>query len=306
MLVFYSLVASAIIAFLLFANFIWQSFFVGKQKSNAKQNTKDRLFTVNEKIDEGKPNFWSDYKTKVITQYKYIPILGLTKNKSRYLQSLIEAIETENVRNKTPEEIHFDQLVYFVIYFFACLLLSLMWKYALIGLLGSYAIYKIPINKIKGKYEAGMKEITFQFPAFYDMVFVQYNKRDANILMSDIVSAYIPITTGVFKRLLKRFLIDLEQGEDYALKNLDERYNDSPLIHKFCSIMRLRLKGDEASYLAMTTFREALQASVRDWMLADLEKRKKTANKITFFMVSGILAIVMIVYFITFVGMTLK
>ena len=306
MLPFYLLIAAAIFVFFLFANFIWQSFFVGKQKSNSKQKIKDRLFVVNEKIDEGKPDFWSDYKTKIINQYKYIPILGLTENNRHYLQLLIEAAETDNVRTKTPEEIHFDQLAYFAIYVLGCLLLSLVWKYALIGLLASYAVYKMPVNKIKGKYEAGIKEITFQFPAFYDTVFVQYNKKDANVLMSDIISAYIPIATGAFKRLLKRFLIDLEQGEEQALRNLDARYSDSPLIHKFCSIMRLRLKGDEASFLAMATFRESLQASVRDWMLADLEKRKKKANKITVIMVTGILAIVMIVYFATFVGMTFK
>lgn len=306
MLPFYLLIAAAIFVSFLFASFIWNSFFVGKQKSDAKQKTKNRLFSVNEKIDEGKPDFWSDYKTKIINQYKYVPILGLTEHNRSYLQLLIEAAETDNVRNKTPEEVHFDQLMYLAIYLLGCIVVSLIWKFALIGVLASYVIYKMPVSKIKGVYEIGIKEITFQFPAFYDSIFVQYNKREANVLMSDVVSAYIPIATGAFKRLLKRFIIDLEHGEEQALRNLDARYGDSPLLHKFCSILRLRLKGDEASFLAMSTFRDSMQAVVKDWMMADLEKRKKTASRITVIMVTVILAIVMIVYFATFASMSFK
>mgnify|MGYP000397733143 CR=1 FL=1 len=305
MTMFYLLVGAAIFVFIIFAKFIWQSFFVEKQKSNAKQTTKNRLFNVNEKMDENKPDFWSDFKRKTVTKYKGIPLLGLSENNREYLQQLLDATETDSVKIKTPEEVHFDQMLYLAVYVVACLLLSLFWKYAIIGLLGAYAVYRMPITNIKDKYEKGMKEITFQFPAFFDTVYVQYNKKDTSILMSDIVSTYIPIATGAFRRLLKRFLLDLEQGEDYALRSLDARYSDSSLIHKFCSIMRLRLKGDEASYLAMSTFRDTLQANVKDWMLADLEKRKKKANKITAFMVTFILAIVMIVYFATFIGMSL-
>ena len=306
MLPFYLLIAAAVFVSFLFASFLWNSFFVGKQKGEAKQKTKNRLFTVNEKIDEGKPDFWSDYKTKTINQFKHIPLLGLTKNNKQYLELLIEAADADNIRSKTPEEIHFDQLMYLAIYLLGCILLSFVWKYALIGVLAVYTVYKRPVSKIKKTYEKGLKEIEFQFPAFYDTVFVQYNKRDANVLMSDIVSAYIPIATGAFKRLLKRFLIDLEQGEEQALRSLDARYADSALIHKFCSILRLRLKGDEASFLAMSTFRDSMQAVVKDWMMADLEKRKKTASRITVVMVTLVLAIVMIVYFATFATMSLK
>lgn len=305
MTAFYLLVGAAIFVFFLFAHFIWSSFFVGKEKDGAKNQTKERLYNVNEKIDEGKPDFWSDYKTKVINQYKYIPILGLTENNRNYLRLLIEASESENARSKTPEEIHFDQLAGLVIYFLGCIVVSFFWKYALLGLLGVYTVYKRPVKKIKNKYELGVKEITFQFPAFYDTVFVQYNKKDASVLMSDIVSSYIPIATGAFKRLLKRFLIDLEQGEEQALRKLDERYSDSIILHKFCSIIRLRLKGDEASFLAMSTFRESLQTDVKDWMLNDLDKRQKVAKKITTVMVAGILAVVMIVYFATFISMSM-
>lgn len=302
---FYILITITIIVVILFARFIWSSFFVGKQKSEAKKATKNRLFFVSKKIDEGKPDFWSDYKTKTINQYKYVPILGLNENNYHYLQLLIEASELDNAKNKTPEEIHFNQLAYLSIYVLSCVFVSLIWKFALIGLLGSYIIYKRPVSKLKEKYELGLKEVAFQFPAFYDTVYVQYQQHDASVLMSDIVSSYIPIATGAFKRLLKRFLIDLEQGEEQALRKLDERYGDSTLLHKFCSILRLRLKGDEASFLAMSTFRESLQAEVRDWMLTDLEKRKKTANKVTVIMVTGILAVVMIVYFVTFLKMSM-
>ncbi len=305
MLFFYILIGTAIFVVLLFANFIWSSFFVGKQKGEAKQLTRDRLFHVTKKMDEGKPDFWSDYKTKTISQYKYVPLLGLTDNNRHYLQLLLDASEIDDARKKTPEEVHFDQLMYVVPYILMCVALSFVWKYALIALLGAYFIYKMPVSRLKKKYEQGMIEVEFQFPGFYDVVYVQYRQHDANVLLSDIVYSYLPIATGAFKRLLKRFAIDLEQGEDYALRQLDARHGDVAVIHKFCSILRLRLQGDEASFVAMATFRESLQAIVKDWMMADLEKRKKIANRITATMVTAILSIVMIVYFITFMKMTM-
>ena len=100
--------------------------------------------------------------------------------------------------------------------------------------------------------------------------------------------------------MLRRFAMDLPSGEDFALERLDKRYQHSRIVHRFSSVMRQRLKGEEASFVAMDHLRESLQADVRDWMLNDLEKRKAVAGRCTGILTMVILSVVMIVYFICF------
>lgn len=305
MKLFYILILLAFILSISFLQYLLKTFFVKKQKSSSKELTKNRMYSVIDKFDEAKPKFWDDYRNKTIAQLKHIPILGLTDTNRRYLELLIDAAEGDKEKKRTPEIVHFTQISYLTIYVLICVCLSLIWKYALVLLIFSYTAYKMPITVLKEKYEQDCQEIYFQFPPFYDSVYAQYSKKDASVLMYDVVEAYLPVSSGAFRRLLKRFLIDLEKGEEQALRKLDERYSSSVVIHKFCSIMRLRLKGDEASYLSMATFRDALNLEVKDWMMEDLEKRKQIATKVTTTMIVFILTIVMIIYFLTFLEMGL-
>lgn len=261
-----------------------------------------RIGSANEKLKSIEPDFLSDFKKKTIVRMEYVPIIGLSKIQKERIQALIEASGMDEWNDVSPEEIHFNQLMYATIFVFACVVLSLKIPFALIGLLGTYAIYRIPIASLVEKYNQSVKEIGFQFPDFYDTVYCQYSKRDNTLLLSDVVLSFVPIANNSFKRLLKRFLIDLESGEEYALRKLDMRYSTSPVIHKFCSIMRLRLKGDEAAYLSMHVLRETLQQDVKDWMLEDLRKREKRGATVTAVMITSILSVVLIVYFITFLG----
>lgn len=300
---FYILIILAVVLLTSFVRFLWvSSFSAKKQRESIRELSRKRIGTAEEKIKSIEPDFWSDYKKKTVTRMEYIPIVGLSKSKKQQMQALIEAAGLDDWNDITPEELHFNQLMYATVFILACIVVSFKFPIALIGLLGTYAVYRLPIVSLSDKYNQAVREILFQFPDFYDTVYCQYSKRDNSLLMSDIVLAFVPIANNSFKKLLKRFLIDLESGEEYALLQLDKRYSTSPVIHKFCSIMRLRLKGDEAAYLSMHVMRESLQHDVKDWMLEDLRKREKRGMRITTVMITTILTVVLIIYFITFLG----
>lgn len=301
---FYILIFLAVVLLTAYIRFLWKtSFSAGRQKGNTKEESKRRLSTAGEKIKSIEPDLWRDYKKKTIKRMEYIPVVGLSKSKKVQLQNLIEAAGIDDWNAVTPEELHFNQTMYAGLYIFICVILSLKFPILLLGLLATYFIYRIPVISLSDKYNQAVQEIHFQFPDFYDTVYCQYIKKDNVLLLSDIVTAYAPIANASFKKLLKRFLIDLESGEEYALRQLDLRYSTSPVIHKFCSIMRLRLKGDEAAYLSMHVMRENLQSEVKEWMLNDLHKRETYGARITAVMITAILTVVLIIYFITFLGM---
>lgn len=301
---FYILIVLAVFLLTAFARYLWKSSFsTGKQKGNTKEESRRRISKTEEKIKSVEPDIWRNYKKRTIKRMEFVPVVGLSKSKKLYLQNLIEAAGMDDWNAITPEELHFTQIMYAGIFVFACVVLSLKFPVALLGLLGTYFVYRIPVIALADKYNKVVKEIHFQFPDFYDTVYCQYIKKDNTLLMSDIVIAFVPIANSSFKKLLKRFLIDLESGEEYALRQLDLRYSTSPVIHKFCSIMRLRLKGDEAAYLSMHVMRENLQHDVKDWMLSDLHRREAWGARITAVMITAILSVVLIVYFITFLGM---
>ncbi len=283
---------------------VWKWIFPSKQKSKTKDFTRKRLDVAADRMTARDLSFWDNFKIQAITKYRGVPILGVSARFSAEINAMLGDFEDETKRAITAEEVRFHQLMLVTIYTLVILLVSILFKYALIALICIPIIYKVPVSKLKGLSKEDLEQITFQFPDFYDAVFCQYSKRNVNILLSDVVQSFMPIGNTAFKKMLKRFLIDLESGEDYALRQLDARYNTSPTIHKFCSIMRLRLKGDETAFLSLQVFRDSLQTEVRDWMNDDLTNRKKKANKITGIMIVTILSIVMTVYFVTFVMMT--
>ena len=239
-----------------------------------------------------------------VRRFRGLPFIGLTATRESELNRLADAIDWGANSNVVGSDIYFKQLMYVIPYILCCVIAFCINPIGLFLLIGIPFVFNKPVKSLKTSIQADLQEISFQFPDFYDTVYVQY-KDDNNILLGDIVQAYIPIASLSFKKVLKRFLLDLDGGEDQALEMLDMRYTGSPMIHKFCTVMRQRLKGDEASKIAMLHFREELQADVHDWMIVDLEHRKALADRVTVVMIMIILTIVLIVYFGIFVAMTL-
>jgi Flp pilus assembly protein TadB len=283
---------------------IWSSLFIGKEKSEPKELLKKRIDKVNNNLKTDKKSKFKLMKNIVITKKRNTPIFGLSDKKREEIKFLLENVIHNGSSTITPEEIHFDQLTYAGIYIFICLLISIKFPIAIVALVFVKLIYNIPVKNLREKYNKNIQEIMFQFPDFYDSIYSQYKKGDINVLLSDVITSFLPIANKPFEKMLKRVLIDLTSGEDYALKELDARHSN-PIIHKFCSIMRLRLKGDEASQLAMHTFRESLQSDVMDWMVTDLEKRETFAARLTYVMVIVMFSVAVVIFYAQFLKMAI-
>lgn len=228
------------------------------------------------------------------------PVIGMQEHKRLELSRSLDAIEWRPEHAVTVEDVYFMMLTNFLIVFFVSVIAGFIWTPLFLGIIVAFIVYGMPANRIKKIVAEDEKQIQWEFPDFFDIVYVQYREQDANVLMSDIVDQYIPVAGPAFRNMLRRFSLDLSSGEDYALEQLDKRYLNNHTIHRFCSVMRQRLKGEAASYVAMDHFRDTLQADVHDWMFADLEKRKAVAGRLTGVLTTLILSVVMIVYFVCF------
>ena len=98
-----------------------------------------------------------------------------------------------------------------------------------------------PVSEMEKKIEKKNKNIAFDFPAFYSMVYYQYSKS-VNIYLADVIRDYLPNAQTDMAEELGVMLDNIEYGEEYALKQLKKRVPIHYII-KFCDLMETRLKG---------------------------------------------------------------
>ena len=251
---------------------------------------------------EFNPNSSQDIKTRrsLVDRLIDLPVIGLGERKRLEIAHALDAIEWRPENNVAVEDVYFMMITNAIITAAASIIAALFWRPFLLGLLFVFVTYNIPVSNLTRIMSEDEKQITYEFPDFYDIVYVQYREHETNVILADVVDQYLPVAGPAFRNMLRRFAMDLPSGEDFALERLDKRYQHSRIVHRFSSVMRQRLKGEEASFVAMDHLRESLQADVRDWMLNDLEKRKAVAGRCTGILTMVILSVVMIVYFICF------
>lgn len=295
---FYILIAVAIAALTAAYLYYCRATFTPKN-ANAVQRMKRDLKALDKELN---PSTDQDVATRRRTIKKPIdwPLVGLSEHKRLELSRALDAIEWRPEHTILVEDVYFMMVTNFIVVFIASIIGGIIWTPLFFGIIVAFIAFNMPANRIKKIVAEEETQIRWEFPDFYDIVYVQYREQDANILMSDIVDQYIPVAGPAFRNMLRRFALDLPSGEDYALEQLDKRYLNNHTIHRFASVMRQRLKGEAASYVAMDHFRDTLQADVHDWMFADLEKRKETAGRLTSILTTVILSVVMIVYFVCF------
>lgn len=275
--------------------YVWN--FVQKQKKYPVNDMAARIADTKKEFGIVSYTKGQLFKQKLIKQVKELPFIGLSDRRAEQYKLAIEAADLKrDGRLVKPEELYFDQITAVVILFLICFVLSFLTRFAWLGLIATPFAFNLPIRAIKNRINAVSTSVKYSFPKFYDSVYVQFKEKETNTLLRDIVESHIPFAEGDFKKVLIRFAMDLESGEIYALDKLRDRYEDDPIICKFCSVMKLRIYGDEASFVALKEFRKELQKDIEDWMMDDLKKRKEKVNRMLGITVSIFLAIVMIVY----------
>lgn len=180
----------------------------------------------------------------------------------------------------------------------ACMFLSVATgKVNLIGLVAVFGMpigYRIPLDNLKAELQKDQVEAMSQFHEFYDLYYCQFVREENNLLLMDVVANFIPLANRSLRRILERFLIDLESGEEIALNKLADRYPDNQRIHKFVTIALMRMQGDRAAYDVMKSFRAEQAQDIQLARVADLDNRCKKANNV----VNGVMMVLLVCFMI--------
>lgn len=144
--------------------------------------------------------------------------------------------------NYTAEDIRKMQIVYTIAYailvFFVFIVSPLLGVIALTFLV---FVWNLPVSTIKKQIKARNDEFLIRLDELYTVIYNQYKRKNDEHL-GTIVSAYIPTTSDLMRKELMLVMRDIENGEEYALKQLRQRI-PHPLILRFCDMIMNNLEG---------------------------------------------------------------
>lgn len=277
---------------------LWQYLFSPRSKSIDNQSLK-RYAHMKKVVSTNKSHARREQAQKLYEVIKSIPGLGLKPHtRDEYIRYIITTDKRIDGALVSPEEIYVQQFLIVLITVVISLAASLFWKYLIFGSLLALWLKRIPLDNMKEVYQANSKEIVKQFSEFYDMYYCQFISKDSVKKIYDICQSFMPVANPVMRKMLDRFMIDLELDEGFAIRELDYRYSDNKYIHKFCSVAKVRLQGDEAAFASMIAFREELQNEKKLSLRRQLEKRTKKAGAV----IGAMLIIVFSLATIVFIG----
>lgn len=221
----------------------------------------------------------------------------------RYFSHLIseaERVRFEKIINRLeltikPEELRFMQFCYSLLA--TIITIILISGNRLIGSVAGIFIiigWIYPVTELEEKIEKKNKNIAFDFPAFYSMIYYQYSKS-VNIYLADVIKDYILNANEDMAEELGVMIDNIEYGEEYALKQLKKRIPIHYII-KFCDIMETRLRGyDNVSQMTYLK-NEIDEYRIRN-LEQELERREKSSARVQLVLV-GILFFYIAIYYI--------
>ncbi len=254
---------------------------------SGKRRRNTREFIIRDKNQARKEKL---YYLKDIILRRFANKILLGEVKREEYKELISRLDLKT----TPEQIRVRQVMLAVLAFSAALIvMSLNTLIGYLAMLGPILAWMYPLDDLEKKVDRKNKNIMFDFPVFYSMLYYQY-ARSVNIYLADVVRDFLPNANPDMAEELGILMDNIEYGEEYALKQLKKRV---PLryIIKFCDIMQTRLNGyDNTSQMAY------LKQELYDLRLQTLEKElrlRQAKNIRTQLMLIIVLAIYVIVYF---------
>lgn len=228
---------------------------------------------------------------------KYCHNLVSSADRIRY-NKVISRLEL----NIKPEELRLEQLTYVGIAIVVTLIMftandTLGYVSVIFIVLG----WLYPIDELEKKIELKDKNIAFDFPAFYSMVYYQYS-RSVHLYLADVIRDFLPNANDDMAEELGIMLDNIEYGEHFALKELKKRV---PLhyVIKFCDIMETRLKGYDN--VTQMTF---LKNEIDEFRILNLEKElesRKAANERIQWILIGVLVVYIIIYYLFMILQTI-
>lgn len=244
-----------------------------KERKNAQFQQKYQLF---------KRNFSEKYVRKLLGNAERIR-----------LQKMIDRLDLA----MKPEELRADQLLFALCGLVAAIVM--MSANQLLGYVTAVFIilgWMYPISELEKKIEKKNKNIAYDFPGFYSMVYYQYSKS-VNIYLADVIRDYLPNANRDMQEELGVMLDNIEYGEEYALKQLKKRVPIHYII-KFCDLMETRLKGYD-NISQMVYLKNEVDSYRIIALEEDLERRQRINSQIQFVLIGVLVVYIAIFYLFT-------
>lgn len=216
-------------------------------------------------------------KIDIANLWGKIPLISFTQQDKEELQQLILAVDkrTPNGRLLLPEEIYCKQLFIALAIILVCVLLMFLTPFTILGIIIVPFVMRAPVASLESERKEFAISLADEFLSFYKLYYVQFIQPDNTTTLSAVINSYLPNASMEVKKILKVVDSDLAKGEEFALKRFDQRFPDSPKVHKFCSVARARIKGDETCYETMDSFLKLLQEEHDVYFDTQCEKREK-------------------------------
>lgn len=121
--------------------------------------------------------------------------------------------------------------------------------FGMLAVLTAPILFMAPLWKLRGDFKQEQLMAMSLWIEFYNMYYTQFAQREANSQLIDVVTTYLPLANEELAKMIKRFRTDiLNFGDEVSVDKFKDRYPDNIRIHKFVSVAKMRMNGDESSY----------------------------------------------------------
>lgn len=246
--------------------------------------SKKRIKNLRKKVSERETRKRLTRIRAVAELMRLIPLIGYSKERESEIRELLAATDKRDSEGRLmiPEEIYIQQLIVAgVVIGTAAVIGVFTTPFLVIAAIpiSTFAM-KIPLTSLQDEQIAISAEISSQFLEFYKVYHVQFIRKEVTSTLNTVVSGFIPQASDGFKKVLSRFLSDLDAGEEFALTQLDNRYYTNPKIHKFVMIAKSRSRGEEACFDNMRAFLAEMEDQREAFYDDELEKRSLLISRI--------------------------
>lgn len=210
-------------------------------------------------------------------------------------EEIKRTFERLDIHDTLPEELRLKQLMYAlggVLLAIITFPINALFGYA--SILLAVLLYLMPRDEIEKKAKLREENIARDFPAFYSMLYYQFSKS-VHIHLSDIIKDYLPNANGDMAKELGVILDNIEYGEEYALKQFEQRVQIH-FVTQFCDIMQTRLRGYN-NINQMLYFKKEIDAFRMEMLEKELAKRQSQNTKLQMVLVV-VLAVYIMAYFL--------
>lgn len=261
---------------IMFCVLMYKWMFTPRKKSVQSHSSKNR-----KNIDSG-INFRENQKAlqaklDIANFIGKMPVVGFSDRDREEIQKLILAVDkrTQSGRLMLPEEIYCTQLLIALCVVVVCAIAMFISPLCIVGVLVAPFLMRIPVRSLESDRKSFALALADEFLSFYKLYYVQFIQPDNTTTLSYVINSYLPSASLEVKKILKVVDGDLAKGEEFALKRWDQRFPDCPKVHKFCSVARARINGDETSFETMRSFLELLQEEHDVFFERECSKRER-------------------------------